>query len=350
MDAIKTIFAFGDSYTSVHYKAQQGYSPRGPEQVIRTTSGGQNWIQYLSQHLHLEDRLFDFAVSGSSIEPLVIHDGEAPNPCLINQTDVWTDYFVEKDEVTWDAESTLFVVAIGINDIANAIMLGIDYEAKMNRLVDIYTEQVKRMIDGGARHFLMLPVPPFDRTPLARTSPDHAKFVELVHTWNFRFYDLASTLQNEYAGTAEFKIWDWHTVMDEIIDNAKQVYGFEETKTSCWPYARINTYAPAAKDEECRVPMSKYVWKDSAHPTWRIHELLSKEALKFLSGRRATVSEVKKRQLAASYDRHRKRSPSGMSIVTRLNYNRSIGQPAAIKSENWRRWEPLVVEAGFSRI
>ncbi|KAM0789926.1 hypothetical protein ACM66B_006766 [Microbotryomycetes sp. NB124-2] len=342
---IKTIFAFGDSYTSVHYKVKNGYEPRGPQQDIRTTSGAKNWIQYLSEHLHVENSLYDFAVSGSSIEPLVLHQGEGPNPCLINQTDLFRQYFVDKDDVSWDSRSTLFVVGTGINDIANAVMLDIDYEAKINSLVDIYLEQLQRLVEGGARHFMLLPVPPFDRTPLASNGPHHAKFVEWVHMWNFRFFDLVSAFQSNNP-VVDVQVWDWHSVMDEILDNAKSVYGFKETSTSCWPYARINHFAPAAKDDECRVPMSEYVWKDSAHPTWRVHELLSQSVIKFLSeDLDKQVVQDRRRDMnlshsSSAFERHRQRGLNKMQFARRTSRQDVL----VTKSE------PLVVEAGFGRL
>ncbi|KAK4048666.1 hypothetical protein OIV83_004636 [Microbotryomycetes sp. JL201] len=343
---IQTIFAFGDSYTSVHYKVKNGYEPRGPKQDIRTTSGAKNWIQYLSEHLHVEDSLYDFAVSGSSIEPLVLHAGEAPNPCLINQTDLFEQYFVDKDNVAWDPRTTLFVVASGINDIANSIMLDINYEAKINNLVDIYRAQLQRLVTGGARHFLLMPVPPFDRTPLAMNGAHHSKFVEWVHMWNFRFFDVVSTFQTDNP-KLNVQVWDWHSVLDEILDNAKSAYGFKETSTSCWPYARINHYAPAAKDDECRVPMSEYVWKDSAHPTWRVHELLSESVIKLLSEDLSEQVVQTKRELGNSnsstaFERHRRRG------LNKMHFAKKSTSSSRVQLN--RRSEPLVVEAGFDRL
>ena len=173
------------------------------------------------------------------------------------------------------------MIATGINDIANGIMTGADYKDKIPQLVDIYMSQFRRMYEGGARHFLVMPVPPFDRTPLARNGPHHELFVELVHLWNFRFYDMIGSLRSDYAD-ADVRSWDWHAAMDEIIDNASS-YGLKELKGSCWPYARITHYAPMAQDAECHFPLSEYLWKDTAHPTWRVHELLSKEVIRVRS-------------------------------------------------------------------
>lgn len=42
------------------------------------------------------------------------------------------------------------VIASGINDIANSVLYNLDYESSVEELVDLYTEEVRRMyIRGG---------------------------------------------------------------------------------------------------------------------------------------------------------------------------------------------------------
>lgn len=43
------------------------------------------------------------------------------------------------------------VVASGINDIANSVLYGLDYESSVERLVEVYTEQVRRMYTRGGK-------------------------------------------------------------------------------------------------------------------------------------------------------------------------------------------------------
>lgn len=54
--------------------------------------------------------LYDFAIAGSSIEPIRLPNSKTPNPSLVNETDTFLQFFVEKEEgrAMWQPESSLF--------------------------------------------------------------------------------------------------------------------------------------------------------------------------------------------------------------------------------------------------
>ncbi|ORY73606.1 SGNH hydrolase-type esterase domain-containing protein [Leucosporidium creatinivorum] len=276
---IKTLFAFGDSYTANGYNPGRGFDPE-IDQDIHTTSGGDNWAQYLAAAADVEKSFYDFAISGSTIEPIHLNNDPRPNPSLVNETDTFINYFYDKHEVAWDPETTLFMVASGINDIANSVLYSLDYESSVEKLVDIYTEQISRLYTRGARHFLFVTVPPFDRTPLGLDGSHHDEFVSWGHIWNFRMRSMIKSYSDTFP-EMEARIWDMNECLTEIIDNAKSL-GFADSTSSCWPYAVIRGYEPEADRPDCAHPLAEYVWKDAAHPTWAAHKLMGDSVIALL--------------------------------------------------------------------
>jgi len=129
-------FAFGDSYTANGYQPGRGFDPE-VNQDIHTTSGGDSellspshwnpkvgaeleviqrltlslvpdWAQYLAAAADVEKSFYDFAISGSTVEPIHLGGNPRPNPSLVNETDVFINYFVDKNDVQWAPETTLF--------------------------------------------------------------------------------------------------------------------------------------------------------------------------------------------------------------------------------------------------
>ena len=70
--------------------------------------------------------------------------------------------------------------------------------------------------------------------------------------------------------------------MLQILDSAPSL-GFKEINSPCGAYAGMG-FKPDANYSECRYPLSQFVWKDQAHPTWRVHQLLAADVERQLKG------------------------------------------------------------------
>lgn len=136
-------------------------------------------MQYLAKAADASSSLYDFAISGSTVEPVYLGGSSQPNPSLANETETWLNWFANKTDVEWDARSSLFsefqpanaekgaradprcsrttVVASGINDIANSILYDLDYESSVEKLVVIYSEEIARLYRRGGRSLNRLP-------------------------------------------------------------------------------------------------------------------------------------------------------------------------------------------------
>ena len=78
------------------------------------------WAQYLGLAAGAEERTFDFAVIGATIDNDLVDGGEVPS--LVEQVDTFRDYFAPIDsEVAWSSNGTLFTLFFGVNDMCGLL-------------------------------------------------------------------------------------------------------------------------------------------------------------------------------------------------------------------------------------
>ncbi|GAA5844661.1 hypothetical protein JCM9279_002872 [Rhodotorula babjevae] len=285
--SMDTLFSFGDSYSTVGYKPQNGLLPLPG--VGGTTSGGYNWVQFLAYAQNAS--YFDFAQSAATVNNSIIHinRGETP-PSFDIQLATFEQYFAgDKPEISWTSDKSLFTVFFGINDIGFTVLQDSHNASEIvPRIVKSYETSVTQLYDRGARNFLLVLMPPTYRTPYIKSfgAETVAKFNSTIDLYISTLTTAISDLSAAYPD-AKFVQYDTAPLFNSILDDAS-AYGFSVSSTSCWAY--WNKHDPDLDLPACEAPLADYTWADDYHPTWGVHKLVAEDIAKTLTG--ATPSYI----------------------------------------------------------
>ncbi|GAA5890431.1 hypothetical protein JCM8208_004871 [Rhodotorula glutinis] len=279
--SVDTLFSFGDSYSTVGYKPQDGLLPLPG--VGGTTSGGYNWVQYLAFMQNAS--YFDFAQSAATVNNSIIHNnrGETP-PSFDIQLATFEEYFAGGEpEIPWTSDKSLFTVFFGINDIGFTVLQDSHNASEIvPRIVESYETSVSQLYARGARQFLLLLMPPTYRTPYIKSfgAETVAKFNSTIDLYVSTLTTAVADLTTRYPD-ATFVTYDTAPMFNSILDDAA-AHGFSISSTSCWAY--WNKHDPDLDLPSCEAPLADYVWMDDYHPTWGVHALVAEDIAKTLTG------------------------------------------------------------------
>ncbi|GJN87409.1 hypothetical protein Rhopal_000358-T1 [Rhodotorula paludigena] len=252
----------------------------------------------------LRDEHYDLAVGGATVWPGAKAFG-LPNVSFPDQVDVFERYFVNSrnpEKPKWDNATSLFSVFIGINDISYRWWQRGSILPHLRQTLGVYDSQIGRLYKAGARTFLLFKVPPYERSPIV-------SLIDSVVENTRNNVDVSAAALNKdlelyvdqapekYPG-ADFRLFDTVEFFDDVLDNAKSKYGFENDDGWC-PWYSLGMYKanvpPALSLKECSVPLEKYLWYDGVHPTWSVHRLLAAAVQRFLSREGRTEQSVQRR-------------------------------------------------------
>ncbi|GAA5831649.1 hypothetical protein JCM11251_000781 [Rhodosporidiobolus azoricus] len=286
LDDIDTVFAFGDSYTYDGYFPENGID--NFPGIGNTSTGGFNWIQYLTTPSSIYDpasssfngnhsiTLYDLAFSGATVNGSLV-EGSEGTPDFVAQVEMWEEYFEQGTgtvgaEAPWVSNTTLFVLWFGINDVGFSYLQNIPFPSLLPPIFDTWNRLLARLYAGGARNFLILGVPPTQRTPLVQSYGEaaEAEFVQHVASYNTALATLSSALPTLYP-SSRVALFDTQPFFSAILDSPRQ-YGFLESEVYCPAYADVSD-DPMVELAECAWPMREYVWWNAYHPTWSVHRL-----------------------------------------------------------------------------
>lgn len=118
---------------------------------------------------------------------------------------------------------------------------GTQLESTNTNLTRTYTKLVSSLYGTGARNFLLLTVPPLERTPYPsyvsqKTIDRHASDTE---TYNLRVKQVAEELKNRYEDVNLF-VFDLHKLFNDALDDVtrfEQTSGIRNTTEYCTKYA-----------------------------------------------------------------------------------------------------------------
>ncbi|CUA66737.1 ABC transporter G family member 9 [Rhizoctonia solani] len=274
---IKTVLAFGDSYTSVGgTTGLLGYSffgdgrnltitaeevQKGEFIANQTSSGGSNWIQMITgcYEGHPSDCpriLWDFAWAGATIDANIV---PLESEVIIPLTDQAVQWAQARNDNLLEApgSSSLAAFFIGIND-----MLGTtswknvtDWDAFWNKALDSYFKAVDQVYDTGLRSFLFLNVPNLSRSPGLVDNPDVANHATQVKTFNSLLEQRIKCFKASKYGVSVAS-FDIDKLMNGVLDNPGG-FGFTNTTGFC---GRTDP---------------GYFWRDPYHPTEGVHRLVA---------------------------------------------------------------------------
>ncbi|KAI5266786.1 hypothetical protein E4T47_08217 [Aureobasidium subglaciale] len=288
---IKHIFAFGDSYTTTGFDpslTQPGPgNPLGnPIYPGYTSSNGPNYIDYLTTAYNKSFiETVNLAYGGATVDGTLV----APyKPSVLSvkqqvQTQFLPIYASHFSPVPWSSFDTLFTIFIGINDVGNS------YASQNATLLStIFTELsglVDQLYTTGARNFLFMNVPPVDLSPLTQAAGPSSQAIEAadIADWNHRITTLSKSLSQKYTDTTSF-LFDTHKVFSRVIEHPcayPQTCAYQNTTAYCQAYEN-GTPSPTYFDPGCGISVDKYLWLNSLHPTFRMHDAFASQIVKLI--------------------------------------------------------------------
>ncbi|KAI4716052.1 hypothetical protein E4T48_07732 [Aureobasidium sp. EXF-10727] len=288
---IKHIFAFGDSYTTTGFNTsltQPGPgNPLGnPTYPGYTSSNGPNWIDYLTTTYNKSFiETVNLAFGGATVDSTLV----APYlPTVLSVKQQVQDEFLPLyashfSPVPWTSDDTLFTIFIGINDIGNS------YAAQNASLhPTIFAELsglVESLYTSGARNFLFLNVPPVDKSPLTQSAGPSAQSLEAaaIADWNTRLISLSASLTRNHTDATSF-VFDTNKLFSRVIEHPcayPQTCAYQNTTAFCTAYQN-GTPSPTSFDPACGVSVDRYLWLNSLHPTFRLHDAIAARIVKLI--------------------------------------------------------------------
>ncbi|KJX93325.1 cellulose-binding gdsl lipase acylhydrolase like protein [Zymoseptoria brevis] len=284
---IHSMFIFGDSYSATGFQADSpfptlsqpfgypsvgvrpgDYYADGSSLSLSTASSGPVWLQYLAMHYNTTPTLtYNFAVGGASIPGSFTEEVEQmymPRfSALFSRSRAGVP--ASSGGITWSADSSLFSIWIGINDInwcgpiffpSPSKTMKSCLPARFNHL----TAALEKLYRTGARRFLFINVPPLDRTPfVAERGPEIAEaYRSGVELFNGAFLpSWVSGFKTDHPDITTLT-FDFHKLMNGILDRPHE-WGFTDA-----------TCVRGHGDHKC-------VWADPLHPTHEVHRHLAEQ-------------------------------------------------------------------------
>ncbi|PBK90474.1 hypothetical protein ARMGADRAFT_1032489 [Armillaria gallica] len=227
-----SLYSSGDSYT------QTGFTTTGTRPAVGnplgnppypgwTSSGGQNWVDYVTAVDNTSLVLtYNLAYGGATISADLVAPFDPTVLSLTDQVNQFLSSYASKPSTTpWNSADTLFSVWIGINDIGNSYYLGGTSSTRREATGLI------SLSDVGARNFLFLNVPPVDRSPLMLAQSTWSQETEksVIEGFNSKLTARAASLKANHSDVTTW-IWDSNAAFTAILDNPT-AYGFEDATT-----------------------------------------------------------------------------------------------------------------------
>ncbi|CAE7099416.1 unnamed protein product [Rhizoctonia solani] len=243
-NALRYLFAFGDSYTTVGFNSwapvPNDANPLGVSYPGSTTAGGANYVGYLiTQFNQSKIWAWDYAVSGNQV---------AGVSNQINQDFLSSQGAGNKPSYApWTATNSLFSTFIGINDLNS----GAPVAATINTLFSLQ----ETLYNTGARNFLFINVPPTNRCPF---SNNNATLASLISSWNTQLKASGEAFQAKHSDVAVFYYDSW-SLYTKLLDNPTQ-YGFTDITSTGGDF-----------------------WIDTIHPRSKVHQYMAEDLANFLA-------------------------------------------------------------------
>lgn len=178
-----------------------------------------------------------------------------------------------------DPSSTLIAVWIGINDINDsaAYNLTTSFPSFYSTLINAIYTSLQDLSSLGYKKFVILNLPPLDRTPtnqdrvlLGKSALPNATQVE----WFNSALDTQSQDFERQNPETSALVFNAHKLLSGILDDPRK-YGILNTTDFC-PGAKEPDIESNYEKYGCPTPLETYFWYDSGHITSKVHEELAR--------------------------------------------------------------------------
>lgn len=276
---IDQIVVFGDSLSDngnlYAYMKQQ--LPVSPPYYQGRFSNGPVWIEELADSIFPSDgasHLLDYAFGGAGV---LGPDGDFDDDTLLSLNCEIDSYLLaHQDHVNADA---LFVIWIGSN---NYLIVPDEKQQAIQDVLWGIRTSIQRLIDHGARHFLVLNLPDLGKIPFARELEMEAELSEFSDEHNALLKKDIEQFQADNP-QMDFVLFDLNQLFKKShIDPA--AYGFTNITDTCYesvlepnmPHSVLNMVAHIRPKMRGPHACDGYFFFDPVHPTAYAHYLVGK--------------------------------------------------------------------------
>lgn len=201
---------------------------------------------------------------------------------LVNQTQRFLTYaepyFTRKEIV--NHSQTLVAIWIGINDIGDSSKYNVSsFPTFYNEIITtLFNTSIAPLYDTGYHNFLLINLPPLDRTPSNLISTHLLPNKTMIDWWDDTLLNHSLAFGATHPD-AKAMMFDANTFLNGVLDNAAE-YGITNTTGFCPGYLDpVIVTDPGAYG--C-APIDQYFWFNTGHMTSHTHSILAPEIARFL--------------------------------------------------------------------
>ncbi|KAL9576427.1 MAG: hypothetical protein Q9212_007104, partial [Teloschistes hypoglaucus] len=246
-EAVENLFVFGASWAETGFRtshakpdALHGNPFGNPVGYVGTSCAGPNWVHHLGAHYN-ESRMnvYDLGVGGAVVDSAVNH-ALPPNDFVTQVGSTFAQHYGSRQDADWTSENSLFAIFFAINDVDGTF----DRTPSPNEhIFSVFTSLIDQLHTFGAHNFLILNVPPIDRSPgntAKFPSPKLARLKAYIAESNTRMSRVAASFVARHPGTKVFT-HNTHAFINAVLDNPKAfeaTNGLREMGKFCPAYAK----------------------------------------------------------------------------------------------------------------
>jgi phospholipase/lecithinase/hemolysin len=273
-----SIVAFGDSFTdngNGSFKLTNGTWPADPGYFKGRFSNGPVWVENIASNLSIP--LYDYAYGGATTDNNLVEGFTGPNSTIaVPGVAQQVSKFLSKNDTRVDIGSTFFIVFGGFNDVFfNPNLTAVQIAAALSG-------SVTRLINAGARHFLLLNYYDASEIPYDQFADDTMK--NKLTTFSVDFGKQVELLAEGYRQQLAGEDSESSVTYVDLVPLFKQFYFYG--KPSSYGYdafgaygsCLVGAYEEVSRRTLCSDSDRKVFW-DEYHPARTTHRYIAHNVL-----------------------------------------------------------------------
>ncbi|KAJ0143155.1 hypothetical protein CTA2_1304, partial [Colletotrichum tanaceti] len=216
----------GDSYSQTGFNINSTkpnpQNPLGnPDLPGWTASGGLDWVGFMVTQFNASlTYSYNLAYGGATTDAGLVAPYTSTVLSFVDQVAEFSRSLAPRPAwAPWTADNTLVGVWMGVNDVGNAFWSP-NREALLVQVLARYFEQLQILYNAGVRKFVLLGVPPTQKTPLmlANGADSNAQLAAAIKQYNDLIASNLAAFRARNAGVASWVV-DTAAAFDKAIAN-----------------------------------------------------------------------------------------------------------------------------------
>jgi phospholipase/lecithinase/hemolysin len=239
------------SALDLSFTPEELLSNRIVQNQTSTAEGGPNYVEFitgcgvkpgLTNPRYCSKQLWDFAFGGADISTAYTPLHHNYTTSLVNQTVQCERYADPVLSNFIDKRRSLVSFWIGINDINDSAKYEVDFPSFYDKLIGTLFERIERIYSLGYKNFLLMKLPPLDRTPSnqKRTSGPLPN-ATMIEWYNDALAHHSEEFQRSRPST-KVMVYDTTKFLNNVLDDPTR-YGIKNTTDFCAAYDQPNINA-----------------------------------------------------------------------------------------------------------